>query len=149
MSEDLSELLRLLKSHDVEFIVVGAHAVSAYVRPRFTEDLDIWVNRNLENSHALARALREFGFHISDEDAERLLTGRHMIRLGAAPNRVDILGFLGPGEGFSFSEIRERAIDRTLMGVDVPIPAKTDLIEMKRAAGRPKDLRDLNDLNSG
>lgn len=47
-----------------------------------------------------------------------------MIRLGAPPNRVDILGFLGPEPGFSFDEIRGRAIEKELMGNSVLIPER-------------------------
>jgi hypothetical protein len=147
MNEDLSAFLKSLKSRNVDFIVVGSHAVSAYIRPRFTEDLDVWVRRTRENTLKIVAALQDFGFEITEAEAGRLLNDRHMIRLGASPNRVDILGFLGPrGAEFDFDEIRDRATTTILMDVIVLIPTRDDLMAMKRAAGRSKDIRDLDEL---
>lgn len=147
MNEDLSEFLRLLNSNRVEHIIVGSHVLAFYARPRFTEDIDIWVRRSLVNATALARALREFGFEITDEQAMRLSAGRTMVRLGAPPNRIDLLSFLGsPEEEMDFDEVLARAPTAQLLGVEVMILSKEDFITAKRAAGRPQDLRDIAEI---
>ncbi|CAN5584896.1 hypothetical protein BH11ARM2_BH11ARM2_21540 [soil metagenome] len=62
MHPDLLELLELLRSHSVEFLVVGSTALAVHARPRYTEDLDLWLRRSEENTRRLIAALREFGF---------------------------------------------------------------------------------------
>lgn len=147
MSDDLRDLLRSLKSHKVDFVVVGSHVLAAYARPRYTEDLDLWIRRSEENALNLAASLREFGFSITDEQALRLAKGRNMIRLGAPPNRVDILNFLGAvGAELEFDVVRSRAASGELFGEEVHWLSREDFIASKRAAGRKKDLRDLEEL---
>ena len=147
MNEDLSEFLKLLKSHKVAHVIVGSHVLAVYARPRFTEDIDIWVRRSDENASAVGSALREFGFSVTDEQVGKLATGRNMIRLGAPPNRIDLLAFLGsPEDEMDFDASLSRAVDAQLLGVDVKVLSKEDFIASKRAAGRPKDLRDIAEI---
>jgi len=142
--DDLRELLELLRSHNVEFIVVGAHALSFHGHPRATKDIDLWVRRELANAKRLAVALREFGAAIGPEGAEDFTTPEwKMIRLGVPPHMVDILNFAG---GLSFEEVWEGKLEGELLGVSVHFPSRTALIEMKRAAGRPQDLLDIEKL---
>jgi predicted nucleotidyltransferase len=144
MNSDLKELLELLKSHDVRFLVIGSHLLALYARPRFTEDLDLWIERNEDNALKLAAALREFGFPYSDGNARKLVSGRNMLRVGEPPNRVDFLAFLGQvGNEMSFSEAASRAVESELMEVRLKFLSKEDFINSKRAAGRKKDLLDL------
>ena len=58
MHDDLKELIVKLQSHDVEFLVVGAHTRAFHGRPRFTEDLDLFLRRSPENEVALISALQ-------------------------------------------------------------------------------------------
>ena len=144
MNSDLKELLELLKSHDVRFLVIGSHLLALYARPRFTEDLVLWIERTSENALRLAAALREFGFPYPDKDALNLVSGRNMLRLGEPPNRVDFLAFLGPVDAeMSFVEADSRATESELMEVRLRFLSKPDFIASKRAAGRRKDLLDL------
>jgi hypothetical protein len=136
-----------LKSHKVDHIIVGSHVLAVYARPRFTEDIDIWVRRSSENALAIASALREFGFELTDEQAMKLASGRNMIVLGAAPNRIDILSFLGaPGREMDFDKALSQAVTANLLGVEVLVLSKQDFIESKQSAGRPKDLRDIEEV---
>jgi hypothetical protein len=121
--------------------------LAVYARPRFTEDIDIWVRRSSENALAIAAALREFGFELTDEQAMKLSSGRNMIVLGAAPNRIDILSFLGaPEREMDFDKALSRAVTANLLGVEVLVLSKQDFIESKLGAGRPKDLRDVQEV---
>jgi hypothetical protein len=144
MSDDLRELLRSLISHEVEFLVVGAHAVAYYARPRYTEDLDLLVSRNVENVNRLKKALDEFGAGIGDSGAAKL-TGldRAMIRLGTPPSMVDIINF---GSKRPFADLWLNRVEGELDEVKVCFPSKEDLIEMKLEAGRPQDLVDVTSL---
>jgi hypothetical protein len=144
MNEDLSELLSCLKSHGVEFLIIGAHAVSFHSRPRMTQDLDLWIGRSHENAQRLRDAMDEFGAPIGNEGAKRFSElDRQMVRVGVPPNMVDILNFGGQS---SFEEVYARRVSGRLGNVELFFPCRDDLIELKRAAGRTQDLADIESL---
>jgi predicted nucleotidyltransferase len=144
MNDDLRELLGLLNSQGVEYLVIGAHAVGYHSRPRMTGDLDIFLGRSESNAARLESALRAFGADIGSEGARRFRDlDRQMIRIGVPPNQVDILNFAGED---SFEDVWARRVAGMLAGVPVHFPAKRDLIAMKAAAGRPQDLADIERL---
>lgn len=61
INPDFKDLLRALSAEPVEYLIVGAYAVTYYSEPRYTKDIDIWVRPSLENAHRLWRALESFG----------------------------------------------------------------------------------------
>ncbi len=141
MHPDLFELLELLLAHNVEFLVVGSTALAIHARPRYTEDIDLWIQRSSENSFRLASALRDFGFQITDEALRPFWSeDRQMITLGAKPQAVDLLNFLGED---SFESAWENRIEAIIGGVNVPVIGLREFVRAKRTAGRPKDLADL------
>jgi hypothetical protein len=144
MNGDLLELLNCLKSHQVEFLVVGAHAVGFHSRPRMTHDLALWVGRSPSNSKRLRDALEEFGAPIGNEGAKRFSElDRQMVRIGVPPNTVDIINF---GGKTTFDEVYSRRVPGRLEEVDLYFPSLNDLISIKRSAGRPQDLADIESL---
>jgi hypothetical protein len=62
LNDDWSEFLRALISTETRFLLIGVHAIAVHAEPRFTEDLDVFVEPTLENARRLRRALVEFGF---------------------------------------------------------------------------------------
>src|SRR2546421_4222787 len=95
LSDDLKELIGSFQSQGVEFLVVGAHALAFHARPRFTEDLDLFLRRTAGNATRVRKALDAFGFSLTDEAEQRLATDpRGMIVLGRKPHQVDLLNFL-------------------------------------------------------
>lgn len=141
MKEDLKELIESLQSHHVEFLVVGAHALAFYGRPRFTEDLDLFIRRSEQNKLALMEALQNFGVPISIENASQLMEqDRQMIVLGRKPHAIDFLNFL---DGVGFDEAWEAKVEGEVLGVKTWIISKRDFIRTKKATARPKDLLDL------
>ncbi len=142
INDDLKELLRLFQSHNVEFVIVGAHALAFYSRPRFTEDLDIFLNRSQENADRVRVCLEEFGFPMADESAQELSENpRAMIVLGAKPNQVDLINFL---DGVSFDEVwSKRKAGKLADDLTVDFIALEDFVATKRASNRPKDKYDL------
>ena len=146
MNDDLRELLDLLKSHGVDFLVIGAHAVSFYDRPRMTEDIDLWIGRDIENANRLKEALEEFGAPIGDKGARKFAgPDNQLIRLGTPPNMVDLLNFAGTRP---FADVYSRRQTGEILGTPALFPDIDDLIEMKQAAGRPQDLADIARLRS-
>ena len=144
MNEDLRELLECLTSHGVEFLVIGAHAVAFCARPRMTEDINLWVGKAEQNANRLKFSLEEFGAPIGPEGARRFLENdRQMIRLGVPPNQVDLLNF---GGSHPFDAVWDKRVSGELDGIEVQFPSNADLIDMKRVAGRAKDLADIESL---
>lgn len=144
LSDDLKELIGLCQSHHVEFMIVGAHALSLYGVPRFTQDIDVFFNRTSANVARLKAALHEFGIEITSEAGAALAEDpRGMVVLGREPNRIDLLNFL---DGVEFAPAYRRATLGTLAGLEVSYISLVDYIKTKEATNRPKDIDDLNRL---
>lgn len=140
MNNDWKELIDSLASHDVEFLIVGSAALAFYGRPRYTEDIDLWIRRTDENCERLLVALKAYGLPI-DGDAISTLAhaDRQMIVLGASPQAVDLLNFL---DGGNFDDAWGRRSVGELGGLTVNFIGLEDYVRTKRASGRPKDLQD-------
>lgn len=61
MNPDFKDLLHEFNEHEVEFLVVGAHALAAHGHVRATKDLDVWIRPSPDNAIRVYRALRSFG----------------------------------------------------------------------------------------
>jgi hypothetical protein len=144
LNDDLKELIGLFQSHRVEFLVVGAHALAYHARPRFTEDLDLFLRRSKDNAARTRRALDEFGFGLTDRaESDLAELPRGMIVLGRKPNQVDLLNFL---DGVTFEDAWERRCMGLLGDIEVGFLSLVDYVATKRATGRARDLDDLNRL---
>ena len=141
ISEDLRELLSLLNSHDVEYVIVGSHALAFHGVPRFTEDIDFFVSRKRENVLRLANALRAFGVEVPTESVEDMIEkDRGVMFVGVKPNRADFLNFL---DGVEFLEVAKSTVAGVLAGEPVSFISARDYVKTKVASGRPKDRSDL------
>lgn len=140
LSRDLREFLQLLATHDVRFLLVGAHAVAVHGYPRNTMDIDFWVKRSGDNAERILAALDDFGFGALGLRLEDLTEGEHVIQLGREPNRIDILTFL---TGLEFDDCWARRLETTFEGQDLPVIGLDDLLKNKRLTGRLKDLADV------
>jgi len=143
LSDDLLELIDLLKSNGVEFLVVGAHALALYALPRQTLDIDFWIRRDAVNARRVRLALDEFGFKIGDGGEHQLTLDKNMLQLGHEPNRVDILTFL---DGCDFEQAWGRRNSAMLQGRLLDFISLEDYVMTKRTCGRAKDLDDLGRL---
>lgn len=141
----LLHVVQVLFKHGVRFVLIGGYAAVVRGSPMLTGDVDICYARDEENLHRLAAALRELKatlrgappdvpFHL---DAMALKIGdRFTFSTSAGP--VDILATPSGTKGFD--ELDASADDLDLDGLTVRAASLEDLIRMKRAAGRPKDL---------
>ena len=145
MNRDFVEMLAALSEARADFLVIGAHAVAVYGTPRATGDLDLWVRRTPENAERVWAALEAFGAPLHDLTREDLVSDDVVFQIGLAPDRIDILTGVG---GVEFEEAWQRRTEVTLWGQLVPIIGRSDLILTKRAAGRPRDLADIADLEA-
>ncbi len=144
MNDDSKELLASLTSSETRFLLIGAHAVALHARPRGTDNISLWLGRDRPTADRLADVLARFGAPIGEAGATAFAEKeRQMIRIGRPPNMVDLLNFAGDT---GFDEVWERRVAGTLDGLPVFYPSIDDLISMKRTAGRPQDLADIDRL---
>lgn len=91
LSKDFKEFIELLNEHSVRYLVVGGYAVAFHGHPRYTKDLDVWIELSRENAGKVLKALEKFGFGSLDLKLDDFLEGDQIIQLGYPPNRIDIL----------------------------------------------------------
>jgi hypothetical protein len=138
-----TELLRRFNEHQVKYLVVGAYAVMKYTEPRYTKDLDIWVEPTSENAQRAFAALKEFGAPLTDVTPEDFTRTDLIFQLGLAPHRIDILMAV---KGLEFAKAWERRVQASFESITMNVVCKEDLLISKEAAGRPQDLIDADAL---
>ncbi|MDW8358934.1 hypothetical protein [Thermus sp.] len=140
MTPDMLDFLRTLHQKGARFLVIGGYALAFFGRPRFTKNLDLWIDP-VEAPKVLA-AIRDFfggdDLGLSLED----LATPGVVQLGYAPNRIDLVILGHP----SFDEAFTRALSWDVEGVKVHVVHPMDFKRLKRAFGRTVDLRDLEEL---
>ena len=134
-------LLKSLKEHKVDFVIIGATAFPVHGYARATLDIDIFIRPAKVNAERTWFALKSFGYDVSDIKIEDLLKKKLLIRQYAV--ETDIHPFV---KGVSFDEIWKSKIRARFGKTFVYFASLNDLIKMKRAAGRPKDIEDLKYL---
>jgi hypothetical protein len=143
LGQDLRDLLGLLDKHHVHYLVVGGFAVAVHGVPRYTKDLDVWLECSPENAAKVVEALEEFGFASLGLTADDFVQADMVIQLGYEPNRVDLITGLS---GVRFDEVYPKRIFASIDGVQIPIIDRASLITNKRALGRAQDLADAEEL---
>jgi predicted nucleotidyltransferase len=138
---DVEELLKLLREHKVRFVIIGATAFPVYGYARSTLDIDIFIEPTHPNADKTRLALAEFGYDVTDISVDDLLTKKVLIRQYLV--QTDIHPFV---EGAKFDEVWRRKVKAKLGRTITWFASLDDLIKMKRAAGRAKDLEDLKYL---
>jgi hypothetical protein len=143
LNSDFDDLLSALSSEQVRYLVVGAYAVMEHTEPRYTKDLDIWVEPSPANAARVFRALKRFGAPLKGI-AEKDFTNEALVyQAGVEPARFDILMKI---EGVAFAQAWKRR-KRTRWGRrTVNVLSVEDLIANKKRVGRPADLLDVERL---
>jgi predicted nucleotidyltransferase len=139
------ELLQLLQELEVRYLVVGGYAVMKYTEPRYTKDLDIWVENSGENSRRIFEGLKRFGAPLeSDKITPDTFTRPDLTyQIGIAPIRIDILTHI---TGVEFSDAWANRVRGTIFGVPVHFISLDQLILNKQATGRTSDLEQLKHI---
>lgn len=142
---DFRDFLTALNKAQVRYLLVGGYSVILHGYPRTTGDMDLWVERTRENYLRIKHAFELFAMPVFDMTEENFL--QHPVwdvfTYGKPPVAIDILVKL---EGVDFSSAYGRAVLFEEDGLSVRTIHKNDLILAKKAAGRPKDLNDLENL---
>ena len=143
LPQDFKELLQLLNSKKIEYLVVGGYAVALYGYPRATGDMDIWVAISKINAHKIVEALKEFGFDVSELKEELFLEKEKNIRMGIPPLRIEILTSI---DGVEFTECYSNKEIVIIDDIEINFISLEDLKKNKKASGRYQDLADLENL---
>ena len=143
LTGDFKEFLRLLNANRVDSLLVGGYTVGLHGYPRATVDLDIWVRASPENADRVLHALSDFGFAVPELEAALFIDPSSVVRFGVPPFRIEVMTSI---DGVRYEPCRDRAVEFDMDGVTVPVISLEDLKTNKRAAGRHKDLADLDNL---
>lgn len=144
-NSSFKDLLRILAEFEVRYLIVGGYAVMRYSEPRFTKDLDVWVEASPENADRVFRALATFGAPLASVTREDFATEGNFYQMGRPPVRVDVLTSV---DGLRFADCWERRTESSFDGVSAYFVSREDLIVNKRATGRMQDLADVERLES-
>lgn len=142
--QEFKEFAESLMSHGVKFMVIGGYAVTAHGHPRYTGDIDFFVQRSRENARRIVAAVEKFFGPLPGVTEEAYLDEKRMSQFGVPPYRIDILVDI---LGVDFDEAYPRHVMMPLGGVPVPFISLEDLKKNKLATGRHKDLGDVEALN--
>jgi hypothetical protein len=147
---EFGEILRVLKKHDVRFVVIGAIAAIAQGYPLTTQDIDITPSRDPANLERLAAALNELNARLrvpGDEEGvafpidAQMLSGAGTWTLQTPHGDLD-LSYV-PSGTHGYDDLRRDARSEEIQGVEVSIASLADIIRSKEAAGRVKDQAQL------
>jgi hypothetical protein len=142
-SSHFKELLRKLNEHQARYLIVGAYAVMKYTEPRYTKDLDIWVDATPDNARRVFEALAEFGAPMDSVTVEDFANPELFFQIGIEPHRIDVMMQI---KGLEFSQAWSNRVEANFEDVAIALLSKKDLLISKTAAGRPQDMIDIDRL---
>jgi predicted nucleotidyltransferase len=140
VEKDYEEFLGLLNKYNVKYCIIGAFAVAFYAKPRYTKDLDIFIEPSKENAEKILSVLEEFGFGDLSISIEDLTSEGNILQLGYEPVRIDLLNKL---EGLDFQNVWKNKVTGDYGSEKVYFIGIEDLIKNKRTAGRSSDRMDI------
>jgi hypothetical protein len=139
--QDFEDILALFARHKVRYLIVGGLAFIYHAKPRYTKDIDLWIDSDHDNVRRANRALVEFGSPslLTVEDADEIL------QLGVAPNRIDILR---ETIALDFSEIWQRRIEGRYGTAPANWIDLDSLLAIKSAIDHPRHQEDARVLRA-
>jgi hypothetical protein len=144
LNQDFKEFIQLLNDNQVNYLVIGGYAVAVHGHPRYTKDIDIWIEISEENSQKIITALTEFGFGSLGLTAQDFQETHQIIQLGYPPSRIDLI--TSP-DGIDFQTCYASKIEVLLDSIPVKFIDLDNLKKNKLASGRLQDLADLENLS--
>jgi hypothetical protein len=144
-NKDFKEMFAALNACRARYLVVGAHAVMFHTEPRYTKDLDIWVEPSDKNAACMWEALKSFGARLDDLHRENFEDPELTFQIGLEPNRIDVM--MGV-PGLTFTTAWRNRVRSSYGGVPISVLSSRDIMRAKRAAGRPQDLLDISLLET-
>jgi hypothetical protein len=143
LTKDFKEFIQLLNAKKVEYLLVGGYAVILHGYPRFTGDIDFWINPAPKNAKRIIEVLDQFGFSSLNLDIDDFTHPDQIIQLGHEPYRIDLITSI---EGVFFDECYTQKVVFHVDNIPIQTISKGMLKKNKKAAGRHKDLDDFEHL---
>lgn len=143
MNQDFKDMFKILNEHGVRYLVVGAYAVTFHAEPRYTKDLDIWVEPTPENAKKIWDALAAYGAPLEGITVEDFNDKSLVYQIGIEPNRIDVMMHV---PGVAFVSAWENRVRSSYGEEKVHIIALDDLISAKLKANRDQDKIDVKNL---
>jgi len=141
---DFADFIKSLNKHDVEYMLVGGYAVILRGYSRSTGDMDIWVNKTEPNFTQLQKAITEFGLPLAAIPKEKFFSEDYdVFSFGRPPFAIEIMTAL---KGVAFDEAFAHATIQKVENVEIRVIHLNQLLQAKKAAGRHKDLNDIENL---
>jgi predicted nucleotidyltransferase len=143
LNQDFKEFIESLNANAVRYLVIGGYAVAFHGYPRYTKDIDIWIEMSPANAANMMQALEQFGFGSLGLQAPDFLAPDQIIQLGYPPNRIDIIT---TPPGVEFEHCYNTRVEVDIDSVVVKFINLENLKRSKRASGRLQDLADIENL---
>lgn len=144
IQSDFRDLLELFNKNKVEYVIVGGYALAFHGAPRYTGDLDIFVNASEDNASRILKALNEFGFGSVGLSPQDFIEPNNVIQLGYPPVRIDIVTSIS---GVSWEAAFQNRVTGRYGDIAVYYIGRKEFVTNKRTVGRKKDLADLEALS--
>ena len=145
MNPDFKELLLAFNAHNVEYLIVGAHALAAHGHVRATKDLDLWVRPEESNAQKVLGALSDFGAPLSGLTVDDLSRKETIFEIGLPPIRIDVITNI---DGVEFEDAWPDRLETVFGGVPAFVISRYHLIRNKKASARLQDLADVQQLEA-
>lgn len=140
---DYKEFIQSLNCNHVRYLVIGGYAVALHGYPRYTKDIDVWLEISPENAVKIVKALEQFGFGSLGLQANDFLVPDQIIQLGYPPHRIDLLA---TPAGINFENCYASRVQVVIDNITVNFIDLDNLKKNKKATGRLQDLADLENL---
>jgi len=144
VNPDFRDLFAALNAEGAEYLLVGGYAMAVHDAPRFTKDLDVWVNSTPANAGRVHAALQRFGASLAGLTLADLATPEIVFQIGLQPNRIDVLTSI---DGVTFDEAWPERLPSSYGAEPVPVIGRRHLVQNKRATGRAQDRLDADLLD--
>ena len=142
-ARDFREFIELLIKNKAEYLIVGGYAVGIHGHPRYTGDLDIWLNPTPQNAEKILKSVNEFGFSSFKLTKEDFTKPGNVIQLGYPPLRIDLLTEI---DGVTFDECFKNRKEVIMGDIKMNFIGYNDLLKNKKESGRPRDIDDIDNL---
>jgi predicted nucleotidyltransferase len=143
LDPDFEDFIQFLNQYEVDYMIVGGYAMAFHGSPRYTGDLDIWIDISESNAEKILLVIQAFGFSSLGFKKEDFLKENLINQIGYPPLRIDILTNI---DGIDFKEAYTQKQVIEIEDLKANYIGLRDLIQNKKTSGREKDIIDVKTL---
>jgi predicted nucleotidyltransferase len=143
LAQDFEDFIKLLHKNEVDYLVVGGYALAFHGKPRYTGDLDVWINNSEANAEKLVLAIADFGLSSLGLTKSDFMLEGYVTQIGYPPLRIDLLNSI---DGVKFEDAFPNRLSVDVNGFNVNYIGLKEFIKNKTASGRSQDIADLKEI---